>query len=370
MLGGTDEGPPESIHRLHGLGQPARGEEDQPLCRIPGHGWDLLHAGDAGGAGGLQVVSHAAHQPGAVAHLPRDTSSAAGPGSTSPSGQDRDGPGLPVPSAPQSLSAFGSLLCKSQGSFFSMIAPCPPPARLPPRPGPRGPPVPGCASAAGRGEGQRPRPAASCPRVPAEPLLGTVPSPAGSHHPSLLGPWPGDLSGAFRGSVGCSVLTPHSSKGVTLPGVEAARSPQLWGVREGGCWGSPPASSPSSPPRCSSGFSRDGGLVPKRMGGTFVIHGQEDALGFPWLTAPLAHCAPFLHTSLVWLSSFFPAFSCFSSGTLLCLRLSQPAAVLCPSPWTCGTSGVLGLASLPWKGSRKPLLGGGRTVPSTPPCLS
>lgn len=154
MLGGTDKGPPESIHCLHGLGQPAGGEEDQSLCRIPGHGRDLLHAGDAGGAGSLQVVSHAAHQPRAIPCLPRETSSASGPGPTSPSGQDWGGPGVPIPSAAPSLSAFRSLLCKShrcplqQGRSLLSSPPAPPTPR------PLGTPCPGCASAAGRGKGQ------------------------------------------------------------------------------------------------------------------------------------------------------------------------------------------------------------------------
>lgn len=81
---------------------------------------------------------------------------------------------------------------------------------------------------------------------------------------------------------------------------------------------------------------------------------------------------PFLHTSLVWLLSFFPAFSCFCSGTLLCRRLSQPPVALCPSPWTRGASGTLGLARLPWKGSKKPPLGGwgGLADPTCPIPLS
>lgn len=75
MLGGTDKGAPKGIHCLHGLGQSAGGEEDQPLCCIPGHSRDLLHTGDAGGTGALQVMSHTAHQSGAVLCLPRDTMS-------------------------------------------------------------------------------------------------------------------------------------------------------------------------------------------------------------------------------------------------------------------------------------------------------
>lgn len=132
MLRGTDQGPPESIHCLHGPGQPAGGEEDQPLCRIPGHSWDLLHAGDAGGAGSLQVLSHAAYEPGVLSRLPRETSSAPGQGlcPTSPSRQDRDGPGFPIPFVALSLRDFSSLLCKSRhGSLqqgLSLSLPSPP----------------------------------------------------------------------------------------------------------------------------------------------------------------------------------------------------------------------------------------------------
>lgn len=96
-----------------------------------------------------------------------------------------------------------------------------------------------------------------------------------------------------------------------------------------------------------------------------MVQGQEDALGHLQLSAP-----PFLHTSLAWLLSFFPTFSCFCSGTLLCCWLSRPAVVLCPSLWTRGTSDTLGLARLPWKRSKKPLLGGSWQILSAPSCLA
>lgn len=153
MLRGTDQGPPESIHCLHGPGQPAGGEEDQALCCIPGHGRDLLHAGDAGGAGSLQVVSHAAHEPGVLSRLPRETSSAPGPQlcPTSPSRQDRGGPGFPTPFAALRLRDFSSLLCRNHhGSLQQGLSLSPP---SPPTPGPGGPSARGCASAAGRGKG-------------------------------------------------------------------------------------------------------------------------------------------------------------------------------------------------------------------------
>lgn len=175
----------------------------------------------------------------------------------------------------------------------------------------------------------------------------------------------------FRGSVGSLVLTSHSSKGdlniqagVTLPGTESAHSPQLWGIREGDSWGCPTANPLLPPPGCSSGLSRGGGLVPKGVGE------QPPCLRGAWVEgcfgASPAHCSAFLHT-LVCLVSFFPAFSCFCSGALLWCWLSLPV-LPCPSLRVCGAAGTLGLARLPCKGSKKPLLRGSWLVPSTPSC--
>lgn len=165
----------------------------------------------------------------------------------------------------------------------------------------------------------------------------------------------------FRGSVGSLVLTSHSSKGalniqaeVTLPGTEAAHSPQLWGIREGDSWGCPTANPLLPPPGCSSGLSRDGGLVPRGVGE------QPPCSRGSWIEgcfgASPAHCSAFLHT-LVCLVSFFPAFSCFCSGALLWCWLSLPV-LPCPSLRVCGAAGTLGLARLPCKGSKKPRLRG------------
>lgn len=107
---------------------------------------------------------------------------------------------------------------------------------------------------------------------------GPLPAPPAHATPRCWDNGRGDFSGFFRGLV----LTPHRSKGVldiqarvTLPSAEAAHSPQLWGFREGGCWGC--LRSPfqpvltSSKPQLLPQFRRDGGLVPKGMGGTSLM---------------------------------------------------------------------------------------------------
>lgn len=69
---------------------------------------------------------------------------------------------------------------------------------------------------------------------------------------------------------------------------------------------------------------------------------------------PISPLSPFFPTSPAWLSSFFSAFSGFCSGILLCRQLP---AMLCLSPWLCGTTGGLGLARLPCRGNRNRCLG-------------
>jgi len=64
---------------------------------------------------------------------------------------------------------------------------------------------------------------------------------------------------------------------------------------------------------------------------------------------PISPLSPFFPTSPAWLSSFFSAFSGFCSSILLCRQLP---AMLCLSPWLCGTTGGLGLARLPCRGNR------------------
>lgn len=66
---------------------------------------------------------------------------------------------------------------------------------------------------------------------------------------------------------------------------------------------------------------------------------------------PISPLSPFFPTSPAWLSSFF---SGFCSGILLCRQLP---AMLCLSPWLCGTTGGLGLARLPCRGNRNRCLG-------------
>lgn len=225
MLGGTDEGPPESIHGLHGPGQPAGGEEDQAFCCIPGHGWDLLHAGDARGTGGLQVLSHAAHEPGVLSRLPRETSSASAPGRglcpTGPSRQDRAGPGFPIPFAALSLRDFSWLLCKSHHSSEQQGL-C----------RPRGMLCSGlCFLCRQRQRALTPTCCFPSPG-PSGAHAGDCSQPHQLTPPLTAGTTAWDFSGVFRGSEGSSVLTSHSSKGVlniqarvTLPGTEAAPLP-------------------------------------------------------------------------------------------------------------------------------------------------
>lgn len=174
----------------------------------------------------------------------------------------------------------------------------------------------------------------------------------------------------FRGYTGCAVLRPHSSKGVwniqarvTVPGTEAANSPQFWGIGEWGCAHSP-CHPPSPPPR----FRRDGSPVPKGV----VEHPlcQHGAWAGVCFGAPLAHCPSFSPYLLRVVVIFLPHLL-----LLLLLHLALPPAhpagpgalPITVAPRRLGHA-RLGQAAL--GGEQKTTAGGSWHVPSAPSCSS